>query len=75
MEKDFIFTKELISEIFKEEYVAFTLEEIEEIMDEELEKDQEEMDTDLIDICAEILVKQYAAKYPEQANNYRRKIG
>lgn len=40
--------------------MSFTLAEIEEMMDEELNKDPNEMDTDLIDICADIINKAYA---------------
>ena len=40
--------------------MSFTLAEIEEMMDEELNKDPSEMDTDLIDICADIINKAYA---------------
>lgn len=38
----------------------FTLREIDEMMDEELSKDPDEMDTEFIDICADILNKAYA---------------
>lgn len=46
-------------EILKTEPFSFTLSEIEEIMDEELNKAPDEMDTDLVDICADILEREY----------------
>lgn len=47
-------------ETLKSDSMSFTLAEIEEMMDEELNKDPSEMDTDLIDICADIINKAYA---------------
>lgn len=47
-------------DILETEPFTFTLREIEEIMDEELNKSPEEMDTELIDICADVLNKAYA---------------
>lgn len=46
-------------ETLKSKSMTFSLEEIQEIMDEELNKNPEEMDTELIDLCAEILDKVY----------------
>lgn len=50
-------TTDTIREILKTKSMTFTLKEIQEIMDEELGKDPSEMDIDLIDLCADILVK------------------
>lgn len=47
-------------DLLETEPFTFTLREIEEIMDEELNKSPEEMDTELIDICADVLNKAYA---------------
>lgn len=47
-------------EALKSDSMSFTLAEIEEMMDEELNKDPNEMDTDLIDICANIINKAYS---------------
>ena len=44
-----------LKEILKVEFLSFTKEEIENIMDEELEKSPEEMDTELIEMCLDIL--------------------
>ena len=49
--------KDTLREILKTKSMSFTLEEIEEIMDEELDKSPEEMDTELVDLCADILEK------------------
>ena len=47
-------SKDLI-QILKSEPLKFTYDEIEQMMDEELEKDPAEMDTDFIDLCANVL--------------------
>lgn len=47
-------------DILNKEPFKFTLREIEEIMDEELSKVPEEMDTELIDLCADVLNRAYA---------------
>jgi len=44
-----------LKEILKVKFLSFTKEEIENIMDEELEKSPEEMDTELIEMCLDIL--------------------
>lgn len=46
---------ETLKEILKLKSVPLTSEEIEAIMNEELEKDPDEMDTDLIDLCLTVL--------------------
>lgn len=43
----------------KSKSMTLSLEEIQEIMDEELNKDAEEMDIELIDLCADVLDKAY----------------
>ena len=47
--------QKILLEILKTEPFSFTLREIEEIMDEELSKAPEDMDTELVDICIDIL--------------------
>ena len=47
-------------EILKTEPFSFTLREIEEIMDEELSKSPEDMDTELIDICVDIIDREFS---------------
>lgn len=49
--------KKSLTRILKSDPQKFTLREIEEMMDEELNKDTDEMDTDFIDLCAEVLEK------------------
>ncbi len=55
-------------EALKKGSASFTLSEIEEMMNEELNKDPEKMDTELIDLCAEILDKAYSEKENEKPN-------
>lgn len=52
-------TKEMLEKILSEKSMEFTLEEIEELMNSEVEKPENEMDTELVDMCAEILAKAY----------------
>lgn len=47
-------------EILKTKPFSFTVREIEEILDEELSKSPDEMDTDLVDICVDVLEKAYS---------------
>lgn len=47
-------------DILNTEPFKFTLREIEEMMDEELSKDPDEMDTELIDICADVINRAHA---------------
>lgn len=42
---------------------SFTLRETAEIMDEELRKTPKDMDTKLIDLCVDILDREYSAKF------------
>lgn len=46
--------------VLKSDSMTFTVAEVRRIMDEELGKSPEEMDTELIDICAQILDKEYS---------------
>lgn len=50
--------KKILKEILKTESVSFSYEEIQQILDEELEKSADEMDTQLIDLCIDVLSKQ-----------------
>ena len=45
-----------LKEVLKVNFLSFSKEEIENIMEEELEKSPEEMDTELIDMCLDILM-------------------
>ena len=57
--------KTLLSKILNEKGMMLTAKEIEEIMDVETAKPEEEMDTELVDLCATALVQKY---YPELKN-------
>lgn len=60
-------SKDLI-QFLKSEPMKFTYEEIEQMMDEELEKDPAEMDTDFIDLCADTLNKALEANKNKELN-------
>lgn len=51
--------KDTLLELLKSKSMTFTFEEIQDMMDEELNKDPNEMDTDLVDLCADIIEKAY----------------
>lgn len=57
--------KNLLSKILNEKGMMLTAKEIEEIMDTETAKPEEEMDTELVDLCATALVQKY---YPKLKN-------
>ncbi|MDE6019582.1 MAG: DUF4367 domain-containing protein [Ruminococcus sp.] len=59
--------------ILKTKPFSFTVREIEEIMDEELSKDPKDMDTELIDICVDVLDKAYS-KESDASNPNKSKI-
>lgn len=61
-------SKDLI-QILKSEPLKFTYDEIEQMMDEELEKDPAEMDTDFIDLCANVLNQAIEANKENESNN------
>lgn len=73
MENNFELTKELLKEILEEKEENFTLEEIEQLMDSEVEKPEDEVDTELVDMCASILAKAYNPDFKEEkpAQMYR----
>lgn len=52
----------ILNKVFNSEPIKFTLSEIEMMMDEELDKDPDEMDTDFIDMCMDVLETGYAAE-------------
>ncbi|MCH5191525.1 MAG: DUF4367 domain-containing protein [Oscillospiraceae bacterium] len=52
--------QKILLEILKTKPFSFTLREIEEILDEELSKAPDEMDTEIIDICVDILDREYS---------------
>lgn len=68
--------KDTLLETLKSNSVALTAEEIETIMSEELEKNPDEMDCELIDLCSDILEKAYADKEEKPAAKKKRiKLG
>ena len=58
-------TKEMIEKFISETDMELTLEEIEAMMDAETEKPMDEMDTELIDLCAAVLAKAYNPEFKE----------
>ncbi|MDE5996352.1 MAG: hypothetical protein K2G56_05475, partial [Eubacterium sp.] len=48
---------EELSQFLKSEPMKFTFAEIEQMMDEEMAKDPDEMDTDFVDLCVDVLSK------------------
>lgn len=59
MDNKFEITKEQLKEILKEKSMTFTLAEIEEMMEAEMMKPDGEMDTELVDMCANALEEKY----------------
>ena len=59
-------TKEMFEKILSDKSMEFTLEEIEELMDSEVEKPEDEMDTELVSMCAAILAKAYNPGFKEE---------
>ncbi|MDE5995078.1 MAG: hypothetical protein K2G60_06160 [Oscillospiraceae bacterium] len=53
-------------DILNTEPIKFTLREIEEMMDEELSKDPDEIDTEFISICADVINRAHAEEDNEQ---------
>lgn len=51
--------KDILLKMLRSDPSSFTLIEIEDMMDEELNKEPGEMDSELIDLCADILEKAY----------------
>lgn len=51
--------KDILLQMLKCGPISFTIDEIEDLMDHELNKDFSEMDSELIDICADILENAY----------------
>ena len=58
--------KKILKEILKTESVSFSYEEIQQILDEELEKSPDEMDTQLVDLCVDVLSRQNASEQKEE---------
>ena len=58
-------TKEMLKKFVSEENVELPLEDIEALMDAEVGKPEDEMDTELIDLCSVILAKEYNPGYDE----------
>lgn len=61
--------KEILLQILKCDPISFKLNEIEEMLDEELNKEPEEMDAELIDFLADILEKAYFKTEEQPAEN------
>lgn len=66
--------KETLKKILEEKSVSFTASELSQIIDEELEKSAEEMDTDLIDSCLDALEELKAKETEKTRNQQRRRI-
>ncbi len=60
-------------ETLKSKSMTLSIEDIEGIMDEELSKDPNEMDTDLIDLCANAINEAYAKKEASMKKGTRKK--
>ena len=58
-------TKEMLEKYISDNCMEFTLEEVEALMDSEVEKPEDEMDTELVDMCAAILAKAYNPDFKE----------
>lgn len=66
MANKFELTEEVLKKILEEKSMEFTLDEIEQLMNSEVAKPEEEMDTELVDMCASILAKAYNPDYKEE---------
>ena len=58
-------TKEMLEKFMSDKNTELPLEEIEALMDSEVEKSEEEMDTELVDMCAVILAKAFNPGFEE----------
>lgn len=67
--------RDILLQAFKAGSMPLTLEEIEMIMDEEMEKDPSEMDGDLVEICLDILTKASLKKEEKTAENSKTEDG
>ncbi|MDE5670935.1 MAG: hypothetical protein K2I14_05685 [Eubacterium sp.] len=61
-----------IIQFLKSEPLSFTYEEIEQMMDEELSKAPEEMDTDFVDLCANVLNKAISENIEKECIKHKR---
>ncbi|MBQ7100514.1 MAG: hypothetical protein IJN81_02695 [Clostridia bacterium] len=66
-------TKELLEKFISDSSTELDLAEVEAFMDSEIEKPEDEMDTELIDMCATVLAKAYNSGFnkDEQPEMYR----
>ena len=66
-------TKELLEKFISDSSTKLDLAEVEAFMDSEIEKPEDEMDTELIDMCATVLAKAYNSGFnkDEQTEMYR----
>ncbi|MBR3755434.1 MAG: hypothetical protein IKK49_10135, partial [Clostridia bacterium] len=66
-------TKELLEKFISDSSTELDLAEVEAFMDSEIEKPEDEMDTELIDMCATVLAKAYNSGFnkDEQTEMYR----
>ena len=69
--------REDLNKLLKAKPLTFTYAEIEQMMDEEMAKDPEEMDTEFVDLCVEVLSKAISEEAEKNTNpkNKRIKIG
>lgn len=63
--------KEILQKILKTDSVSFSYAEIQKMLDEELEKSPEEMDTQLVDLCVDVLSRKNVPE-PKQANKHKK---
>lgn len=66
--------RDKLLEMINAEPISFTLEEIENIMDEELEKAPEEMDGELVQICLNVLTKAHSEAEKSEVEPEKKKI-
>lgn len=66
MDNNFEITPEILKKILSEKSMKMYVHEIEEMMDEEVQKPVEEMDTELVDICASALCDYYGVQFKER---------
>lgn len=66
--------RDKLLKMINSEPISFTLEEIENIMDEELEKSPEEMDGELIQICLNVLTKAHSEAEKGEVEPEKKKI-
>lgn len=66
--------REDLNKLLKAKPLTFTYAEIEQMMDEEMAKDPEEMDTEFVDLCVEVLSKAISEKAEKNAEQKNKRI-